>query len=173
MAKTNVLTACAILSNHRFNVRVPKNNQNRNNKNNNDKASSITTPKVALPKKKRKQHATVVVRRDICPTIVRGRTKAKRKKSGWWGKQCPLADQITEKESKEKEKEDNNASQASAKLTKSNTSRHWGRNIVGRRESLHNNQTEWASSTKKSSILLDKNGSTLSLFVGIQSWNRT
>jgi hypothetical protein len=36
--------------------------------------------------------------------------------------------------------------------------------LIVRKESLHNNGKQWASGTKGNSILLDKNGSTLSLF---------
>jgi hypothetical protein len=46
--------------------------------------------------------------------------------------------------------------------SKSKTKREW-MNLIIKKESLHKNGKQWASSTKGNSILLD-NGSTLSLF---------
>jgi hypothetical protein len=66
-----------------------------------------------------------------------------------------------EKESK-KEEDDNNASQSLQRSSQSETKREW-MNLMIKKESLHNNGKQWASSTKVNSILLD-NGSRLSLF---------
>jgi hypothetical protein len=55
----------------------------------------------------------------------------------------------------------NNASQALRRSNKSNKQREWN-NLIGKKESLHNNGKQWESNTKEDSILLD-NRSTLSL----------
>jgi hypothetical protein len=57
---------------------------------------------------------------------------------------------------------DDNASQALGRSNKSGKQREWN-NLNVKKESLHNNGKQWASSTKENSILLD-NRSTLSLF---------
>jgi hypothetical protein len=66
-----------------------------------------------------------------------------------------------EKESDEKDDNDN-ASQALRRSNKSDKQREW-KNLIIKKESLHNNGKQWASSTKEDSILLD-NRSALSLF---------
>jgi hypothetical protein len=72
----------------------------------------------------------------------------------------PIRDGRHEKESDDKE-DDDNASQALRKSNKSETTSKWS-GLTVRKESLLNNGEQWATGTKGNSILLD-NGSTLSL----------
>jgi hypothetical protein len=50
--------------------------------------------------------------------------------------------------------EENIASQALRRSNKSNKQREWKNQLI-KKESLHNNGKQWASSTKEDSILLD------------------
>jgi hypothetical protein len=62
----------------------------------------------------------------------------------------------------EEKYDDDNASQALRRSNKNDKQREW-KNLIIKKESLHNNDKKWASNTKENSIILD-NGSRLSLF---------
>jgi hypothetical protein len=88
--------------------------------------------------------------------------KDKRSKDEWAVKKAMMHAQAKlEKESNEKD-DDDNASQALWRSNKSDKQRGW-KNLIIKKESLHNNGKQWASNTKEDSILLDDR-STLSLF---------
>jgi hypothetical protein len=155
-----VMAAVDILTNHRFDKKEPKNNNQRNRNWNDDTVSTTTTQssfnQEALKKATcyccgKKGHYS-----NKCPE------KDKRSKDKWAVKKAMMHAQAElEKESNEKD-DDNNTSGASWRSNKNNKQREWNNQIV-KKESLHNNGKQWASNTKEDSILLD-NGATLSLF---------
>ena len=142
----NVLTACDILTNHRFDIRVP-----RKNKSDDDTASTLTTRSGRSFAQKdmknvqcyccgKKGHLS-----NACPE------KDTRKKEDWAMKKAMLHMQKeSDKETDDKDGDDGDVSETSTKLMKS-TSRNW-QHLHVHKASLHN--SEWASGTKKRSILL-------------------
>jgi hypothetical protein len=154
----DVMAAVDILTNHTFNKKEPKNNNQRNrNRNNDNTASTITTQssfnqgllnKATCYCCGKKGHYS-----NKCPE------KDKCSKDEWAVKKAMMHAQAeSEKESEEKD-DDNNLCQASRRSNKSKKQREWNKLIIVK-ESLHNNGKQWASNTKEDSILLD-NGSTL------------
>jgi hypothetical protein len=80
-----------------------------------------------------------------------------------WAVKKAIMHAQAESEKETEEKDDNDStSQALRGQTRTNKQREW-KNLIAKKESLHNNGKQWASNTKEGSILLD-NGSTLSLF---------
>jgi hypothetical protein len=143
----DVMAAVDILTNHRFDKKEPKNNNQRNrNWNGTDTVSTITTQssfnQEALKKatcycSNKKGHYS-----NRCPE------KDKRSKDEWAVKKAMMHAQAKlEKESKEKDHNDN-ASQASQRSNKNNKQREWN-NLIVKKESLHKNGKQWASNTKK------------------------
>jgi hypothetical protein len=157
----DVMAAVDILTNHRFNKKEPKNNNQRNrNQNNDDTALTITTQSSFNQEALKKATCYCCSKKghylNKCPE------KDKRSKDEWVVKKTMMHAQAKlEKETKEKDDNDN-ASHALRRSNKSNTQSEWN-NLIIKKESLHNNSKQWASSTKENSILMD-NGSTLSLF---------
>jgi hypothetical protein len=155
------MAAVDILTNHRFDKKEPKNNNQRNkNRNDNGTASTITTQssfhQEALKKAtcfccgKKGHYSNKCWEKDKCS------------KDKWAVKKAMMHAQAeSEKESDEKDDNDN-TSQALRRSNKSGKQREWN-NLIIKKESLHNNGKQWASNTNEDSILLD-NGSTLSLF---------
>jgi hypothetical protein len=165
MYPENVVKAIDILTNHRFHKKEPKNNNNiqRNkNWNNDDTASTITTQSSFNQEEAKNAQCYCCGKKghhyaNKCPE------KGKRPKDQWAVKKAMMHAQAKlEKESDDKEDDDNASQEASRKLNKSKSKIGWNSLIV-RKESLHNYGKQWATGTKGNSILLD-NGSTLSLF---------
>jgi hypothetical protein len=155
------MAAVDILTNHRFDKKEPKNNNQRNkNLNNNNTALTITTQSSFNQEAVKKATCYCCGKKghysNKCPE------KDKRSKDEWAVKKAMMHTQVElEKESEEKDDNDN-VSQASRRSNKSDKQREWN-NLIIKKESLHNDGKQWASNTKEDSILLD-NGSTLSLF---------
>jgi hypothetical protein len=157
----DVMAAVDILTNHRFDKKEPKNNNQRNrNWNDNNTASTRTTQSSFNQEALKKETSYCCGKKghysNKCPE------KDKSSKDEWAVKKAMMHAQAKlEKESEERD-DDNHASQASGRSNKSDKQREWN-NLTVKKESLHNNAKQWASNTKEDSILLDKR-STLSLF---------
>jgi hypothetical protein len=157
----DVLKAVNILTNHRFDKREPKNNNQKNkNWNDNDTASTITTQSSFNQEEAKNAQCYCCGKKGHyakkCPE------KGKKPKDQWAVKKAMMHAQFElEKESEDKD-EDDNASQSLRKSNKSDTKIGWS-SLIMRKDSLHNYGKQWASGTKGNSILLG-NGSTLSLF---------
>jgi hypothetical protein len=151
----DVLAAVDILTNHRFDKKEPKYN-NQRNRNWNNGNTAITTQssfnQEALKKATcyccgKKGHYS-----NKCPE------KDKCSKDEWAVKKAMMHAQAKlEKDSEEKDDNDN-TSQVLRRSNMRDKQREWN-NLIITKESLHNNSKQWASNTKKDSILLD-NGST-------------
>jgi hypothetical protein len=156
----DVFKAVNILTNHRFDKREPKNNNQKNKHRNDDNTATITTQSSFNQEEAKNAQCFCCGKKghyaNKCPE------KEKKPKYQWAVKKAMMhAQSETEKESENKE-DDDNASQSSRESNKSNTKIGWS-SLIMRKDSLHNYGKQWASGTKGNSILLD-NGSTLSLF---------
>jgi hypothetical protein len=162
-----VIAAVNILTNHRFDKKEPKNNNQRQRNWNNDNTALTRTTQSSFNQEALKKVTCYCCSKkghysNKCPE------KDKRSKDEWAVKKAMMHAQAEpEKESKEKD-DDNDVSQASRRSNKSNKQREWN-NLIGKKESLHNNGKQWASNTKEDSILLD-NRSVLSGNLR-QPWN--
>jgi hypothetical protein len=158
----DVMAAVDILTNHRFDKKEPKNNNQRNkNWNSNNTALTITTQSSFNQEAWKKATCYCCGKKGHYSN--KCLEKDKRSKDEWAVKKAMMHAQAkSEKESNEKD-DDNNASQASRRSNKSDKQREWN-NLIIKKKSLHNNGKQWASNTKEDIILLD-NGSTLSLFI--------
>jgi hypothetical protein len=157
----DVLKAVDILTNHRFDKREPKNNNQKNKNRNDDNTASMITTQSSFNQEDAKNTQCYCCGKkghyaNKCPK------KGKKPKDQWAVKKAMMhAPSELEKESEDKDKDDN-ASQSSRKSTKSNTKIGWS-SLIKKKDSLHNYGKQWASGTKGNSIFLD-NGLMLSLF---------
>jgi hypothetical protein len=115
----DVMAAVDILTNHRFDKKEPKNNnQRKRNWNDNDTASTITTQSSFNQEALKK--ATCYCCGKKCHYLNKCLEKDKCSKDEWAVKKAMIHAQAkSEKESEEKD-DDNNASQASRRSNKSN-----------------------------------------------------
>jgi hypothetical protein len=130
----DVMAAVHILTNHRFNKKEPKNNNQRNRNWNKDNTASTTTTQSSFNQEALKK-ATCGKKGHYlnkCPE------KDKSSKDEWAVKKAMMHAQAKlDKETKEKDDNDN-ASQALQRSNKSNKQREWN-NLIIKKESLHNN----------------------------------
>jgi hypothetical protein len=131
-----VLKAVDILTNHRFDKREPRNNNQKNkNWNNDDTALMITTQSSFNQEEAKNAQCYCCGKKghyaNKCPE------KGKKPKDQWAVKKAMMhAQSETEKESENKE-EDDDASQSLRKSKKSDTKIGWS-SLIMRKDSLHN-----------------------------------
>jgi hypothetical protein len=146
----DVLKAVDILTNHRFDKREPRNNNQKNkNWNDNNIASTITTQSSFNQEEAKNAQCYCCGKKghyaNKCPE------KGKKPKDQWAVKKAMMhAQSEMEKESKNKEEVDD-ASQSLRKSNKSDTKIGWS-SLIMRKDSFHNYGKQWASGTKGNSI---------------------
>jgi hypothetical protein len=144
----DVMAAVDILTNHRFDKKEPKNNNQRNrNWNNDNTALTITT----------QSSFNQALKKATCCCCG---------KKGHYSNKCPEKDKRSMPKPNWKTKQKKKMTMTmQAKLCGGQTRGIRENGIISskKKESLHNNSKQWALNTKEDSILLD-NGSTLSLF---------
>jgi recombination DNA repair RAD52 pathway protein len=132
----DVLKAVDILTNHRFNKREPRNNNQKNkNRNKDNTASTITTQSSFNQEEAKNAQCYCCGKKghyaNKCPE------KGKKPKDQWAVKKAMMHAQSETKKESENKEEDDDASQSSHKSNKSDTKIGWS-SLIMRKDSLHN-----------------------------------